>query len=177
MRAGRVDALTQTLLKLTVPGVPDIYQGSETGDYALVDPDNRRPVDFAAADRALTGADPRAERLDKIDVLAAVLPLRRQHARLFACGTYEPLPARGHDGGLWFAFLRREGGDRLVAIATMRGLGYLEAVKRGTTASLALPEVGGGWRGVFSGTDFADGATLALPLDIGGRPIEVLIGT
>ncbi len=46
--AGAVNGLAQTLLKLTVPGVPDIYQGTEFWDFSLVDPDNRRPVDFAA---------------------------------------------------------------------------------------------------------------------------------
>ena len=49
--AGAVNGLAQTLLKLTVPGVPDIYQGTEFWDFSLVDPDNRRPVDFAARDR------------------------------------------------------------------------------------------------------------------------------
>ena len=51
--AGAVNGLTQTLLKLTVPGVPDIYQGAEFWDQSLVDPDNRRPVDFAARVDAL----------------------------------------------------------------------------------------------------------------------------
>ena len=53
--AGAVNGLTQTLLKLTVPGVPDIYQGAEFWDQSLVDPDNRRPVDFAAAHRCAGG--------------------------------------------------------------------------------------------------------------------------
>ena len=51
--AGAVNGLAQTLLKLTVPGVPDIYQGTEFWDFSLVDPDNRRPVDFAARAAAL----------------------------------------------------------------------------------------------------------------------------
>src|ERR1041385_6181024 len=50
---GRINSLAQTLIKLTAPGVPDIYQGSELWDLSLVDPDNRRPVDFALRERLL----------------------------------------------------------------------------------------------------------------------------
>ncbi len=50
---GAINSLTQTLLKLTSPGVPDIYQGQELWDFSLVDPDNRRPVDFDLRERAL----------------------------------------------------------------------------------------------------------------------------
>ena len=172
--AGRVNGLTQTLLKLTVPGIPDIYQGSEMGDFSLVDPDNRRPVDFSAAAAALETAISGAA-LRKMDVLASILPLRRDHPGLFTRGAYEPLPARGYDGAVWFAFARHDGDARVVVIASMRGLGYLEALERETVASLELPEMGGGWRGVFTDAEFGDGATLALPRDIGDFPIEVLV--
>src|SRR5262249_61082233 len=56
--AGRINSLAQTLLKLTVPGVPDIYQGTELWDLSLVDPDNRRPVDYALRRRLLTSLEP-----------------------------------------------------------------------------------------------------------------------
>src|SRR5690606_7453970 len=56
-QAGRLNSLTQTLVKLTAPGIPDIYQGSEAGDFSLVDPDNRRPVDFEDLAALLSGED------------------------------------------------------------------------------------------------------------------------
>jgi (1->4)-alpha-D-glucan 1-alpha-D-glucosylmutase len=174
-QAGRITGLTQTLLKLTVPGVPDIYQGSETGDFSLVDPDNRRPVDFSAVAAALEEADPRAEPLTKPAVIEAMLPLRRRFPELFSHGTYTPLPAEGGDAGLWFAFERAAGENRAVVIATMRGLRFLEAVERGTSATLHLPPADAGWRGVFSPTRLEGGAAITLPRDIGGRPVEVLL--
>ena len=175
MRAGKVNALAQTLLKLTVPGVPDVYQGSEIADFSLVDPDNRRPVDFEAAARALDQVDPQSQTPSKLDVLAAVLPLRRRHPRLFTHGSYEPLPAKGDAAGMWFAFLRRDGEARAIVISAMRGLRYLEAVERGTTAVLELPNLGSRWRGVLSGVALDDGATVTLPTALGMRPIEVLL--
>ena len=54
-RAGAINSLSQTLLKLTSPGVPDIYQGNEIWDFSLVDPDNRRPVDYAKRKKMLDG--------------------------------------------------------------------------------------------------------------------------
>ncbi len=86
--AGRANALSAKLLSITLPGVPDVYQGSELGDLSLVDPDNRRPVDFDAAERALaTGANP------KQALTAQALRLRRDRPELFA--SYTPLRAEG----------------------------------------------------------------------------------
>ncbi len=118
-------ALSQTLLKLTVPGVPDIYQGQELWAFHLVDPDNRRPVDFdrcrwllgevearAAEAGGLAelarelGAAPRDARL-KLFVTWRTLQFRRAHARLFEAGSYEPLPATGAKAGNVCAFARR----------------------------------------------------------------------
>jgi (1->4)-alpha-D-glucan 1-alpha-D-glucosylmutase len=83
---GRRVSLAQTLLKLTVPGVPDIYQGDELACLSLVDPDNRRPVDWEARRRAL--ADPPA----KMRVIREALGLRARRPEAFA-GAYEPLDA------------------------------------------------------------------------------------
>jgi (1->4)-alpha-D-glucan 1-alpha-D-glucosylmutase len=174
-RAGRINGLTQTLLKLTVPGVPDIYQGSEIGDYSLVDPDNRRPVDFAAAAAALEAAGPQGRPLTKLDVVGAVLPIRRQMPGLFTRGAYRALPARGDDAGVWFAFERAENDARAVVVATMRGLRFLAALEQDTSATLELPAAEAGWRGLFSAARFEGGATITLPHDIGGRPVEVLL--
>ncbi len=100
--AGAVNGLAQTLLKLAVPGVPDFFQGTELWDFSLVDPDNRRPVDFAARSEMLRGSGPpgalaatwRDGRV-KQAVIARTLALRRVAPELFARGDYRPLEASG----------------------------------------------------------------------------------
>jgi (1->4)-alpha-D-glucan 1-alpha-D-glucosylmutase len=101
-----------TLLKLTVPGVPDIYQGDEAPLLALVDPDNRRPVDFEARRRLLASASPPP----KLDLIRRTLALRGHRPAAFA-GAYEPVEA-GEDV---VAFTR--GGEVLVAVALRGDLG------------------------------------------------------
>ena len=98
--------LGTTLLKLTVPGVPDIYQGDELPLLALVDPDNRRPVDWTLRRRALASSRPPA----KLDLIRRTLALRAGWPAAFA-GWYAPLDA-GEDA---VAFVR--GGEVLVAVA------------------------------------------------------------
>ncbi|HET6939840.1 MAG TPA: malto-oligosyltrehalose synthase [Nocardioides sp.] len=85
---GRSNSLSAKLLSLTVPGVPDVYQGSELGDLSLVDPDNRRPVDFDAAEASLAAGDNRKQALT-----ARALRLRRDRPELFT--SYTPLRAEG----------------------------------------------------------------------------------
>jgi (1->4)-alpha-D-glucan 1-alpha-D-glucosylmutase len=114
---GRKLALAQLLLKLTCPGVADIYRGDELEDLSLVDPDNRRPVDWSARRRALdellAGASP-DERTMKLYVTWKTLRLRAERERAFA-GTYEPVDL----GPGVCAFVR--GGDVLVAAAVDPG--------------------------------------------------------
>jgi len=99
--AGAANGLTQTLLKLTAPGVPDIYQGTDCWDLSLVDPDNRRPVDFAARMASLDcngwdafAAHWRDGRI-KQAVIARALAVRRTAPRLFAEGSYVPIEVDG----------------------------------------------------------------------------------
>lgn len=106
---GRSDALGQKLLALTVPGVPDIYQGTELWEDSLVDPDNRRPVDF---ERLRTALDQSTH--PKIRVVRAALELRRRRPHTFLAADYTPVPATGSGGDHIVAFLR--GGDVLVAV-------------------------------------------------------------
>ena len=120
--AGAVNGLAQTLLKLTVPGVPDIYQGTEYWDLSLVDPDNRRPVDFAARADSLEPSS--AEDLTKNwrdgrikqHVIARTLALRRSKPALFAEGSYQPLEVRGAHADRVVAFARRHQADIAVTI-------------------------------------------------------------
>ncbi len=119
--AGAVNGLAQVVLKLTVPGVPDFYQGTEFWDQSLVDPDNRRPVDFdarmaalreAAAPASLAGSwrDGRVKQA----VIARVLALRQRLPELFARGDYRPLEADGPRAAHVIAFARRHRDAALV---------------------------------------------------------------
>jgi (1->4)-alpha-D-glucan 1-alpha-D-glucosylmutase len=125
VRLGLVNSLSQTLCKLTAPGVPDIYQGTELWDFSLVDPDNRRAVDYphrtAMLDELEGRGEPTAALAEelvrtledgraKMHVVRAVLAYRRRHERLFSDGEYVPAPARGRYRRNVCAFLRRLGG-------------------------------------------------------------------
>ena len=117
------NSLAQTLLRLTMPGVPDLYQGTEFWDFSLVDPDNRRPVDFESRSRALSDdtnlpdllGDWRDGRV-KQALIARLLRFRQQHARLFAEGSYEPLAVSGAKAEHLIAFARRLDGEVLTVI-------------------------------------------------------------
>jgi (1->4)-alpha-D-glucan 1-alpha-D-glucosylmutase len=110
---GRRKSLIQTALKLTIPGVPDIYRGAEDWEQSFVDPDNRRPLDFAALGSRL--AAPLAGHDDKLTLTQALLGLRRRLPRLFAEGSYEPVSGDADILG----FRRRLGGDEVLVLADL----------------------------------------------------------
>ena len=151
--AGRVSSLAQTLLKLTAPGIPDVYQGSELWDLSLVDPDNRRPVDYALRRRLLAqldGATPAEimarmdDGLPKLWVVRQALRLRQRRPELFSSASvYRPLAAMGDRSGHVVAFARGEGAVTVVPRLVLR----LEESWLDTT--LALPE--GRWRNELTG--------------------------
>ncbi len=132
---GMFNALAQTLLKFACPGAPDTYQGTELWDFSLVDPDNRRPVDYERRRRMLdelrqaAGGDLAAlarelvqSRLDgriKLYVTWQALHCRREHPGLFSAGDYLPLEAAGAKADHLFAFARRAG-DRWAVVAVPR---------------------------------------------------------
>ncbi len=134
-RSGLVNGLAQALLKLTAPGVPDIYQGTELWDLSLVDPDNRRPVDYPLRNRQLealqglageAGADLAglAGRLvadledgrAKLYLTWRALELRRDRPALFRDGDYEPLAVAGRHADHLCAFARHHQGARAVTV-------------------------------------------------------------
>ena len=122
-RDGAANGLVQTALKLTVPGVPDIYQGAEVWEQSLVDPDNRRPIDFATLE-SLVGAEPPValpspDGAAKLALVARLLRLRRAKPALFASGSYEPLAVDGPAAGSICAFARRHGSELLVVAAAL----------------------------------------------------------
>lgn len=154
-------ALAQTLLKVTCPGVPDVYQGDELRALSLVDPDNRRPVDWAARRVALdelrAGAEP-ARETAKLHVVWRALELRARRPEPFA-GSYTPVAA----GDDVCAFLRGE--DVLVAVALR---------ERWTAGAWTLPAVAEGrWRDVLTGAEFElpDRASAAGVLGPEGRAL------
>ena len=111
-RFGLYNSLSQTLLKLTAPGVPDIYQGNELWDFSLVDPDNRRPVDYARRRELL--ADLQHAPIDTIGMARAKLYLtwkalgyRRSHHALFRDGNYVPVRVTGMHASHLCVFARR----------------------------------------------------------------------
>ncbi|VCU70762.1 Maltooligosyl trehalose synthase [Pigmentiphaga humi] len=114
--AGALNGLAQTLLRMTVPGVPDLYQGTELWDFSLVDPDNRRPVDYALRRAMLEDAahaDPAAlvarwrDGGIKQALVRRTLELRRREPDLFRRGDYLPLVVQGDAAGSVLAFARR----------------------------------------------------------------------
>lgn len=121
--SGALNSLTQTLLRMTVPGIPDLYQGAEFWDFSLVDPDNRRPVDYAAREQALQQASPIGELMAhwhdgriKQAMIAATLRLRSEHAALWREGSYELLPVQGEHADKVHAFARRHAGTCAIVI-------------------------------------------------------------
>jgi (1->4)-alpha-D-glucan 1-alpha-D-glucosylmutase len=122
--AGRVNSLAQTLLKCTAPGVPDLYQGGELWDHSLVDPDNRRPVDYELRRRLLNEmrsmtADQVMSRMDeglpKMWVIHHALWLRRERSHCFGpAGSYSACTARGPEQQRVIAYLR--GGEVLTVV-------------------------------------------------------------
>jgi (1->4)-alpha-D-glucan 1-alpha-D-glucosylmutase len=152
--AGRRSALGQLLLKLTAPGVADVYQGDELEALSLVDPDNRRPVDWAArraALDALRGGAPPTDATMKLFLIWRALDLRARRPDAFA-GAYEPVDA----GAGVCAYLR---GGEVLAVVLVRPAG-----------AAVLCGVAGRWRDVLTGeeTDLADETAVAAVVDANG---------
>ncbi|RLV57375.1 malto-oligosyltrehalose synthase [Aeromicrobium phragmitis] len=146
--AGWVTSLSQKLIQLASPGVPDVYQGTETWDFSLVDPDNRRPVDYDARREFLSRfADGWLPEVDatgaaKALVVQRTLTLRRDRPELFH--GYRALRAEGPAAGHVLAFSRS---DDLVAVTTRLPLGLERAGGWGDTA---LDLADGDWTDVFT---------------------------
>ncbi|PRC46477.1 malto-oligosyltrehalose synthase, partial [Mycobacterium sp. ITM-2017-0098] len=107
---GHSDALGQKLIGLTAPGIPDVYQGTELWEDSLVDPDNRRAVDYEARRQAMAGGDH-----PKLRVVRAALALRRERPDTFVGGGYRPLLAAGEAAQHLVSFAR--GDDVVVAVS------------------------------------------------------------
>jgi (1->4)-alpha-D-glucan 1-alpha-D-glucosylmutase len=189
-QAGAINALAQQLLKLTAPGVPDIYQGTELWDQSLVDPDNRRPVDYRQRTRLLRGLQRRrpgrrlaADLLEtkadgriKLYLTSRALACRAAFPDLFARGAYIPLAAEGAAADHVVVFARRDAENEFITAVPRLVVGLVGKELRdpigpevwGDTR-LLLPdaEPGTRYRDIFTGETVkvsasADGATMPL---------------
>jgi (1->4)-alpha-D-glucan 1-alpha-D-glucosylmutase len=157
VNAGRINSLSQTLIKLTAPGIPDIYQGAEGEDLSLVDPDNRRAIDFAALSRSLAAeaqgswGDAITSGTAKQRLMAAGLALRTAQTDLFASGDYHPLEITGSKSDHAAAYVRRQGDNAVVVVVPRLPLGL-----NGDADPLAA--------------DWGD-TTVALPADLLGKAL------
>jgi (1->4)-alpha-D-glucan 1-alpha-D-glucosylmutase len=169
---GWSNSLSQKLLQLTMPGVPDVYQGTELWDHSLVDPDNRRPVDYALRRKLLADLDrgeiPAVDETGaaKLLVVSRTLRARREHPERFA--GYEPVEVTGSGADHVVAFDR--GG--VVAVATRLPVG-LAREGWGDTA-LQLPN--GPWRDLLTGERFvSDVAGVATAQLLSRLPVALLV--
>ena len=163
------NSLVQTALKLTLPGMPDIYQGAELWDFSLVDPDNRRPVDYQTRIELLEYVEASLERnrrtalLDMLDdwrdgrvklaVITTLLNYRREHSKLFAEGGYEPLVATGPRADQICAFIRYHEDDVLV-VAAARFPARSETDRDWTGTEIPWPQAASSethWRDLLGG--------------------------
>ena len=201
IRAGWFTSLAATVLKLTSPGVPDFYQGTELWDLSLVDPDNRRSVDFAARQATLCRLRKRAvgsrlvrDLVDragdgriKLHVIWTLLHLRAEMPHLFACGSYRSLPVTGALAGHVFAFERRH--EEATAIVVVPRL--VDALLNRAAAAPVGEEIWADtrvewgearadqvWRNVLTGEQVtqASGDALLVADALQTFPVAVLVG-
>ncbi|WP_410789178.1 malto-oligosyltrehalose synthase [Kribbella sp. C-35] len=164
----RAATLGQKLVQLTMPGVPDVYQGTELVDLSLVDPDNRRPVDYeqriGRLQRLDDGGKPEDLSDEKLLVTSRALRLRRQYPEAFA-GSYTPLPtSNGHA----VAFAR---GDAVITVAT-RLPAALQRLGGWGESMVVLPS--GQWKNVLTGRDVGSGAARIVDL-LTDLPVALLV--
>jgi (1->4)-alpha-D-glucan 1-alpha-D-glucosylmutase len=177
--AGRVNSLAMKLLCLTAPGVADVYQGTELWDLSLVDPDNRRPVDFGLRSRLLADLDRlgdgaaaaawerRDEGLPKLLVVSRALRLRAARPEAFDRGSYRELPVLGPLAAHALALCR---GDAVCVVVPRLGFGLERAGGWGETA-VELPA--GSWVDRIAGRSSAGGEALVAGL-LAGFPVALL---
>jgi (1->4)-alpha-D-glucan 1-alpha-D-glucosylmutase len=183
-----VNSLTQTVLKLTAPGVPDFYQGSELWDFSLVDPDNRRPVDYGLRRQQLasvSGEVSPAALLEswrdgrlKMYLIRTLLQFRQQNPEVFAQGSYTPVTVAGPLADCVVAFERDWAGMTLLLVAPRFSsrVGFPPLGARwGDTA--IHPALSRDWADLLTGNKFPGGT----PLHVGGIlsefPVALLLAT
>lgn len=177
--AGLINSLSQTVIKLTAPGVPDIYQGSEALNFSLVDPDNRLEPDFAALQRMLEAhgdiAAPASWQSGQIkqQTIAALLPLRQQYHALFRHGDYQPLEVSGPEAPRAVAFARLDAQHALIVVVPRLALAR-QRYSEQTALDLAPPLAQRRYRNVLSGETLDLTDRLSLDALNGGAPLVLI---
>ncbi|MNK92991.1 Maltooligosyl trehalose synthase [compost metagenome] len=190
---GALNGLAQTLLRMTVPGVPDLYQGNDFWDFSLVDPDNRRPVDYASREQALQHAVDLPNLLAnwrdgriKQTLIAQALNLRAEHAELFRRGTYQPLEVLGSEAGRVLGFVREREGKRVIVIVPIRcaellknsAAPHVNAPLWGDTrVKLPFTEPEENLKGLFSSVAVTQHKELMISAALGDFPVNLIIQT
>ncbi|AUZ46213.1 malto-oligosyltrehalose synthase [Pseudomonas orientalis] len=191
--AGALNGLAQTLLHLSVPGVPDVYQGDEFWDFSLVDPDNRRPVDFQARQRALDNPADIGELLSswrdgriKQAVIAQVLVLRKANVELFSDGAYTALEVVGPQADHVVAFCRELQGKHVLVVVPRWSRRLLEnalqplipaQVWGDTRVKLPFAATTQNWKGLFQTSAVTPDKELLISAALGDFPVNVFINT
>ncbi len=185
---GFFNGLSQLILKGTAPGVPDVYRGTELLDLSLVDPDNRRPVDYAHRQALLDDLQPMLDAPDadalralwheqaprlKFYLMAQLLRLRNTYPSLFTDGTYVALDPEGEAADHWIAFARQHEDAALIAVAPR----FPAAFDPTAPATLPLPDAlaDRSWTEWLTDTSLPPGADL--PLHERPFPWAVLVHT
>ena len=183
---GQFNALSQQLLKLTAPGVPDLYQGTEIFDLSLVDPDNRRPVDYQrrqALLKDLQAGHPTDPDRMKLFLTHTVLAYRLAHRALFANGDYVPLEVTGEKQEHVVAFARRTGDQAVVVVCPRLVVGLTggneeppvgQAVWVNTRVLLPPGLSGATFRNLFSGEEFTAPDALPVAAALAQFPVALL---
>ncbi|HAU8265049.1 TPA: malto-oligosyltrehalose synthase [Kluyvera intermedia] len=190
IRAGLVNSLTQAIIKLTAPGVPDIYQGSEAFNFSLVDPDNRLEPDFFALASALddeekplnTDQDAWFSGRTKQQVIARLARFRQQKPRLFRTGDYLPLSASGSQAKNVIAFARTCGDEALIVVVPRLVFAALAAHPdwlyppglQDTSVMLTDTLAGRRYRDLFTGKEENLNKGIDLASGDGSLPVRVL---
>ncbi|MDK4700858.1 malto-oligosyltrehalose synthase [Rhizobium sp. CNPSo 4062] len=174
MEFGFGNSLSQLLIKLTAPGIPDIYQGTEGLDFSLVDPDNRRPVDHLWTDTGATGPlAPNAASL-KRHVIRKVLRYRNQHPLLFLEGEYVPLETSGARASNLVAFARVH--EREIAITIVPRLIGMPSSDFWKDIAVAMPrELKGPLYDLLTDQPVSAGNLLAAQL-FADHPLSLVVG-
>ena len=182
------NSASQLLAKLTAPGMPDIYQGSEAMDFSLVDPDNRRPVDYpllmARLERVLGGDAASAASRDgtfKQWLIAKCLACRREYPELFAAGDYVPLKMSGSFSSHFAAYLRTTGEHIALVVLQRLPLRLRSAASAEQAAGQTfteLPDRFGGsiLRNVLTGAEFSAETRVPLKMLLHQFPVALVVG-
>jgi (1->4)-alpha-D-glucan 1-alpha-D-glucosylmutase len=190
---GALNGLAQTLLRMTVPGVPDLYQGNDFWDFSLVDPDNRRPVDYASRRQALQQTVDLPGLLQnwrdgriKQALIARTLSLRAEHAELFRRGTYQALEVVGSEAHRVLCFVREREGKRAIVIVPIRCADLLEngaepqihaPLWGDTRVKLPFTVPDEHLEGLFSGITITKHRELPISAALGDFPVNLIIQT